>query len=86
MNCTHCKQDLDGGDIFFTLKTASPNEDPVNLIQYAYRLGWTTQNKRRFNKVVIIKYIEKPPQLLCPFCKGINPLTDDSVSITVENR
>ena len=77
--------DLDGGDIFMALKAQDPNADPVQIMQFAYQLGWTTQNKRRFNKTLIRKRMgTQPPIVVCPGCKVIGPLSNDSIAVTLE--
>jgi len=82
--CKQCGADLDGGEIFTMLKQQEPNTDPVLLIQYAYKLGWTTQNHRRFNKALIRKQGDKNAVTVCPVCKVINPVSDDSIPIMME--
>jgi len=85
MNCKNCSIDLDGGDIFMVLKAQDPNADPVQVIQYAYKLGWTTQNKRHFNKALIRRQpAPSPPIIICPVCKTPTPLADDSIAVAVE--
>ena len=85
MECKHCQANLDGGEIYQALKNESPSMDPIVLIQFAYRMGWTTQNKRHFNKCVIRK-TDDGKLAYCPFCHKIDPLpsSDDSIPITME--
>lgn len=84
MFCRKCHLDLDGGDIFRVIQQQQPDADPVQTIQFAYRMGWTTQNKRHFNKALIRKQADGKHLLICPGCSVIGPLSDDSIPITME--
>jgi hypothetical protein len=75
MNCRYCDYNLDNGDIYQVLSELDEykklNSEEISITARAY--GWTPNNKKRFNKIVIIQFDNKPQIEVCPKCSGIWP-------------
>lgn len=75
MNCRYCDYNLDGGDIYQVLSELDEykklNSEEMSIIAGHY--GWTPNNKKRFDKIVIIQFDNKPQIEVCPKCSGICP-------------
>jgi hypothetical protein len=78
MNCRYCNFDLDGGDIYETLKVHPLYMDRLDreIRKMAKSYGWTEENRLHFDKSVIIQFDqrEKEQITICQTCKGISPL------------
>ena len=79
MNCKHCKLNLNDGNIFETLKQKYVYESDEKIKEKAYMYGWSETNNKCFSKEIIIQFDDKPQIVICPQCKVINPLKDDSL-------
>lgn len=58
--CSHCGVELDGGDIYTTLKSNLGYKDKTSeeIIKIAQSYGWTKQNPKRFSNKVIVQPID----------------------------
>ena len=72
--CRHCHADLDDGDIYEKLKMMFNliyNDDEIRRLASLH--GWTPENRIRFTRELQV-YTEREHYLMCPDCKGYEPL------------
>jgi len=72
-HCSHCGEDLDGGDIYEHFLAETSN--PVKALKIAKEYGWSETNKIRFVKSVMVQPDRDPQFEICPACKQKNPFT-----------
>ena len=68
--CQHCHSNLDSGDIYEYFLT---QYDPVKALNYASRYGWSEENKKHFNRSIVIQSRKKPQYTICPDCNEKDP-------------
>jgi hypothetical protein len=69
--CPHCDMELDGGDIYTTLKNNTLYQDKTDedVIKIAQTYGWTKHNKKRFSKMIIVQPLDRgSSHVKCPYC------------------
>lgn len=74
-NCRYCDYNLDDGDVYQVLSELDEykklNREEMMMIAGNY--GWTQKDKKRFSKIYIIQFDDKPQIEVCPKCSGIWP-------------
>ena len=77
--CRYCNYNLDDGDVFEVLSNVYKNYTKEEIIIMAGDYGWTSSNKIRFSKTLIIQFDNKPQIEICPKCSGIWPNDNDKL-------
>ena len=72
--CPHCKEDLDGGDVYEQLLRCCPS-DILGVNEAASQYGWTEENKKRFNRRIGIydQDLDIVIGYVCPKCNEALP-------------
>jgi hypothetical protein len=76
-HCRHCGFDLDGGDVYEVLRGMKYYKDKSDeeVLVCASNYGYTTENRKRFNKVIVLQPTNEE---ICKACRQRWPLPKDS--------
>jgi hypothetical protein len=82
MNCRHCGENLDGGDVYEVLRENHPDATDEQIVKMAKSYGWTREAPIRFSHEVVVQPDSRsePEYTECPACHGVNPCAATAVS------
>jgi hypothetical protein len=71
--CPNCGFDLDGGDVYESLRKHYPDYTEEKAKDIASAYGWSEENKKRSSKKVGIYDIDSDATIFyaCPKCKAV---------------
>ncbi len=74
MQCRHCTENLDGGDVLEVLREKYPDVGEEELVRMAADYGWTRETPIRFSREIAVQTERGDPEFtICPACHGVNP-------------